>query len=538
MRTILLILSIAAAMAPAAAMAVPLQLAHQGELADADGPVTATLLFTFELFDVETEGVAVWSEERSIDVVGGHYSVLLGGPDQSNPIEEVLLQEPSLFLQITIDGGDPLLPRQPVASVPYAIVAETAVNVDGGTVNASEISINNNAVIDASGTWVSGAGSISWAAIDGAPGDEDTLGGLSCADGDRAMWSDGLGLWECSSATVELDRLDVAGATGGQVLSYDGADVVWAEPGATGDPPCTLVELNESLSYAQVTCGATDMVIRTWKQFEQLSAGQSHTCGIDTAGEVACWGIPSNGQTVPPPGTFSEVASGWTHTCAINSGGLAECWGSDTHGQATPSGGTFAKLSAATYFTCGITTADEIECWGIDDASGSDFGQVTAAPTSGTFSEVSAGWGHACAIESPSGSVQCWGYDSNGQATPPVGSFTKVAAGHQHTCALDGAGAVECWGISDGSPDDSGQVTSAPTSGVYEDLAAGHEHTCARATDGSVTCWGEGVAGHTTPPAATYAAVTAGKQFSCGILQATSTVTCWGTDMNGQGSPP
>ena len=221
---------------PLSAGAVPQQVAHQGELYDADGPVTDSVNFTFRLFDAETTGNEVWLEDRTIDVVDGLYSVLLGA---ETPIAQVLAEEPALWLEITVDGGDPLLPRQPLGSAPYAIVADTAVNVDGGTVNASSVSVNSSAIIDSGGNWVGGAGSIGWTAIDGVPADEDTLGGLSCADGDRAVWNDGLGQWECGSATVELDRLDVAGATTGDVLTFDASAVGWAEP----SPAITQAEL-------------------------------------------------------------------------------------------------------------------------------------------------------------------------------------------------------------------------------------------------------------------------------------------------------
>lgn len=130
---------------PVLAQAVPLQLAHQGTLTDASGPVTDTVDMTFRLFDDATSGSEVWSETRTIDVVGGNYSVILGSGAQSSPIESVLVAEPSLWLEITVGTGSPLLPRQQLASTPYAIAAHTAENVSGGTVDASSISVNGPA---------------------------------------------------------------------------------------------------------------------------------------------------------------------------------------------------------------------------------------------------------------------------------------------------------------------------------------------------------------------------------------------------------
>ena len=176
---------------PGVALAVPLQVAHQGELYDLDGPITDTVSLAFELFDGSSGGEAVWSELRDVDVIDGHYAVLLGSGVQSNPIEDVLALEPELWLQITVEG-ETLEPRQLLGSAPYAIVADTAVNVDGGTVNASSVAINGSEVIN-------GSGLIDWDAISGAPADEDTLAGLTCANGARPSWNEGLGLWDCTT---------------------------------------------------------------------------------------------------------------------------------------------------------------------------------------------------------------------------------------------------------------------------------------------------------------------------------------------------
>ena len=68
--------------------------------------------------------------------------------------------------------------------------------------------------------------------------------------------------------------------------------------------------------------------------FTQVSAGGYHTCALDQAGRVHCFGSDSLGQSTPPGETgFVFVSCGWAHSCAIGAGGAAHCWGSDMAGE-------------------------------------------------------------------------------------------------------------------------------------------------------------------------------------------------------------
>ena len=118
----------------------------------------------------------------------------------------------------------------------------------------------------------------------------------------------------------------------------------------------------------------------------------------------------------------------------------------------------------------------------------------TARPAhpSGTHTAVAAGGFHTCALE-PSGSVECWGYNEDGQTSPPSGTHTAITAGGFHTCAITTAGTIRCWG-------DNTWTQSNPPTGSYTAVAAGWQHTCALATDRSVECWGNNDRGQTDPP--------------------------------------
>ena len=67
------------------------------------------------------------------------------------------------------------------------------------------------------------------------------------------------------------------------------------------------------------------------------------------------------------------------------------------------------------------------------------------APPLGTFTAISGGDFHSCAIRSDS-AVVCWGENAFGRAESPPGEFAAVSAGGVHSCAIRGDGTVACWG--------------------------------------------------------------------------------------------
>lgn len=224
------------------ALGVPLSLAHQGYLADAEGEtVTGSVVINFSLWDEAEGGSQAWSESRTVDVVDGSYSTLLGS---EMPIADVLRQEPALWLQLEI-AGEALLPRHPVASAPYAVVADTAVNVDGGTVNASSVSVGGNEVIDATGAWAGAAGSIDWGAIGGAPANADTLAGLSCANGAVAKFDAGSGTWMCDTGADTLAALPCAD---GELAKWDATASAWE---------CGIDRYDKSNAYTRTSASGT-----------------------------------------------------------------------------------------------------------------------------------------------------------------------------------------------------------------------------------------------------------------------------------------
>jgi hypothetical protein len=96
---------------------VPRQIPYRGYLDQNGVPVTnTTMQFIFELFTQENGGTAAWGETQTISVVDGQFTAALG---DSFAIPAALFAQPSLFLQITVDGQQ-LAGRQRLLTVPYA----------------------------------------------------------------------------------------------------------------------------------------------------------------------------------------------------------------------------------------------------------------------------------------------------------------------------------------------------------------------------------------------------------------------------------
>ncbi len=192
-----------------AAWAAPAQLGHQGRLLDDAGvPVEGEVSLLFRLYDDAASGSVVWEETHDVSAENGFYSVVLGADEASNPLDVSLVADNALFLELVVDGGDPLSPRHGLNSVPYAMVATQAESVQGGLVDASEVRVNGSVVVDADGAWAGTA--MAWSDLSGLPADfadgadADSLVDFSCLDGEFLVWDSVLLDWACT-ATLDTD---------------------------------------------------------------------------------------------------------------------------------------------------------------------------------------------------------------------------------------------------------------------------------------------------------------------------------------------
>jgi alpha-tubulin suppressor-like RCC1 family protein len=335
----------------------------------------------------------------------------------------------------------------------------------------------------------------------------------------------------------------------------------------------------------------------------KVSAGTQHSCVVTTAGGVKCWGRNLNGMLgdgttagsavpVDVVGLGSgvvAVSAGESHSCAVTSAGAVKCWGTNLTGQlgngtTTSSsvpvdvvglGSGVVAVSAGGQHSCALTSVGAVRCWGsngsgqLGDGNQSTFSTVPVGVVglgSGAF-EVSTGGSHSCAVTS-AGAAMCWGYNDDGElgngtitrSAVPVGVLglgsgaIEVSAGESHSCARTSAGALRCWGDNEFGQLGNGTTASSTVPvgvtglgfGVLA-VSAGAWHSCAMTSTGAAMCWGDNPYGQlgngttlsSSVPvgvlgfAAGAVAVSAGGYHSCAVTSAAA-VTCWGVNLNGE----
>ncbi|MCX6395309.1 MAG: fibronectin type III domain-containing protein [Propionibacteriales bacterium] len=188
-----------------------------------------------------------------------------------------------------------------------------------------------------------------------------------------------------------------------------------------------------------------------------VTVGADQACATRSGGTLWCWGSNLSGQlgnssatmgtftpTTAPvqvgtAATWSKVSAGEYHTCAVQTSGIASCWGSNEYGElgvtansvvnATPTavpGSGWISISAGGDHTCG-TKADGVYCFGRNQAGQlGTTANATANPAPTKVGSTSSSWSAAdggalstCAVTT-AGKVFCWGSNEYGQVGDPA----------------------------------------------------------------------------------------------------------------------
>ena len=365
-----------------------------------------------------------------------------------------------------------------------------------------------------------------------------------------------------------------------------------------------------------------------------VAAGASHTCAVVAYGtrnatfcfgKDAALGAPKQGLlattstgTAPSP-SFVQITTGpeASHTCAIDDAKGVWCWGDNTVGQCgignpsptvdTPQGvldfnigpARATSLAVGKATTCTLRYPDDkLTCFGDNGTCEANFHHFDsvqnkevcdtglAAAQLGTddgvvfknLSILGAGSAHACGYGDPASAgaqaLFCWGDNASLESGPapagvnavavvaasPPKKAVSLAGGAAHTCFVtDSPHELYCFGKNDqhqASPTsasatiDPSSMTPIPLpqSAIPLSVAAGPSETCVADITGQVWCFG---ASHGTnidqvPAIKDVTKVVMGGAHACAIGHALSdapgvpvSLFCWGDNTDGQaGQPP
>jgi alpha-tubulin suppressor-like RCC1 family protein len=248
---------------------------------------------------------------------------------------------------------------------------------------------------------------------------------------------------------------------------------------------------NSSLPVAVDTSG-----VLAGKTLTQITAGDSHTCALDTAGAAYCWGYNYYGElgdgssadssvpvAVDTSGvlagkTLTQITAGDLHTCALNRTGEAYCWGWNEFGElgdgsttsasvpvAVDTGGVLAskiliQVSAGAYYTCAVGDASAVYCWGRNDA-----GQLGDNSTTQRDLAVLAGPQAPTSVTAIPGdtiATVSWIAPASLDGGTLTG-YTATASPGDAACTTSGAATCTITGLSDGTTYTVTVVTHATT---------------------------------------------------------------------------
>lgn len=268
------------------------------------------------------------------------------------------------------------------------------------------------------------------------------------------------------------------------------------------------------------------------------------------------------GPIIAPPARAAAWATGGVHTCRVNGAGAITCWGSSGSDGSRALGAVIWGVAAGVFHACGVTESSTVGCWSV---GGGDRQAITGERSFPGMRpvELAVGSAHACARTSD-GRLYCWGSNARGQLgtsgddrTEParvegLSGVTRIVSGWNHSCALTRSGEAFCWGANDagqlgvGDTDDRSRPTPVLQPAPWTTLASGSGHTCGLTQTGQAWCWGDnqygqlgsaGITRATRPERVetelAFRSLVSGGVHTCG-LTGTGNGWCWGRNLFGQ----
>lgn len=167
---------------------------------------------------------------------------------------------------------------------------------------------------------------------------------------------------------------------------------------AGGTHSCAVKRNGEVVCWGKLRSGisiggTSPRVVPGLSDVVSVAVGGSHVCALKSSGTVSCWGANGVGQLGTGESGFAysqdspvsvigltdvvQIAAGAGHSCALNRAGNVSCWGDNRSGQlglgddkqrSAPalldSQELVVELAAAGNQTCVIKADDKFVCWG------------------------------------------------------------------------------------------------------------------------------------------------------------------------------
>lgn len=231
---------------------------------------------------------------------------------------------------------------------------------------------------------------------------------------------------------------------------------------------------NASNTYSAAPVQVDTTGVLSGKTIEEIYSTFRISCAIDSAGAAYCWGYNGDGQlgdgttnttNVPVAVDISGALAGKSlrsmsisavHSCAVDTAGAVYCWGHGSRGQvgdgtinqaSSPvavdttgvlNGLVIQSVAVSEDSSCVIATNKRAYCWGENN-----FGQLGDGTTTNSLVPIAV------------------------TASGVVGKdLTQIVTGFAHTCALATNGQAYCWG--DGMAGQLGNGTTSPSLGAVE----------------------------------------------------------------------
>jgi alpha-tubulin suppressor-like RCC1 family protein len=261
-------------------------------------------------------------------------------------------------------------------------------------------------------------------------------------------------------------------------------------------------------------------------------------CREDLSGPTAAESEPALAVTATAALAFQQVSAGQLHTCGVTTDNRVYCWGSGMLGDGTtltrlkpvPIGGAlrFRQVSAGISYTCGVTLTYQAYCWGRNEGGmlgdGTETDRLTPVAVAGghLFRLIEAGVSHTCGVSYPDNKAYCWGYGGEGAlGQGPLGGSSSslipiaVAGGRSwrqvspggglspHTCGVTTSNEPFCWGDNEfgklGTGDEdiprpARTMTPLQVDGGrwFRQVDTGENFSCGVTTSYRIFCWGNG----------------------------------------------